>query len=81
MAYKSRNGRTSRGHKHYEYIIVGLGLSGLTAAAHLSKAGFSVLVLEKTPTCGGLLNSFSRDGYVFDLEHGQLKIPVVSGPC
>jgi len=52
--------------KHYEYIIVGAGLSGLTAAAYLTKAGYSVLVLEKTPTYGGLLNSFSRDGYVFD---------------
>ena len=52
--------------KHYEYIIVGAGLSGLTAATYLSKAGYTVLVLEKTPAYGGLLNSFSRDGYVFD---------------
>ncbi len=52
--------------KHYEMLIVGAGLSGLTAAAYLSKAGYSVLVLEKTPYCGGLLNSFSRDGFVFD---------------
>ncbi|NBK21160.1 MAG: NAD(P)/FAD-dependent oxidoreductase [Spirochaetia bacterium] len=52
--------------KHYEYIIVGSGLSGLTAAAYLSKAGYSVLVLEKTPSLGGLLNSFTRDGYLFD---------------
>ena len=52
--------------KHYEMLIVGAGLSGLSAAAYLSKAGYSVLVLEKTHTCGGLLNSFTRDGYVFD---------------
>jgi len=52
--------------KHYEIVIVGAGLAGLTAAAYLSKANFSVQVLEKNPTCGGLLNSFSRDGYVFD---------------
>ena len=51
---------------HYNMIIVGAGLSGLTAGAYLSKAGYSVLVLEKTSHCGGLLNSFSRDGYVFD---------------
>ena len=51
---------------HYDMIIVGAGLSGLTAAAYLSRAGYSVLILEKTPHCGGLLNSFSREGYVFD---------------
>jgi phytoene dehydrogenase-like protein len=54
------------GKNHYELILVGAGLSALTAAAYLTKAGYSVLVLEKTPTCGGLLNSFSREGYVFD---------------
>ncbi len=52
--------------KHYDMMIVGAGLSGLTAASYLSRAGYSVLVLEKTANCGGLLNSFSRDGYVFD---------------
>ncbi len=54
------------GKSHYEYIVVGAGLAGLTAAAYLSKAGYSVLVLEKTPALGGLLNSFAREGYVFD---------------
>jgi all-trans-retinol 13,14-reductase len=52
--------------KHHEMLIVGAGLSGLTAAAYLSRAGYSVLVLEKTHSCGGVLNSFTRDGYVFD---------------
>ena len=52
--------------KHYDMVIVGAGLSGLTAASYLSRAGYSVLILEKTAKCGGLLNSFSRDGYVFD---------------
>lgn len=51
---------------HHEILIVGAGLSGLSAAAYVSKAGRSVLVLEKTDSCGGLLNSFTRDGYVFD---------------
>lgn len=54
------------GANHYDMIIVGAGLSGLTAAAYLSRAGYSVLILEKSPHCGGLLNSFSREGYVFD---------------
>lgn len=51
---------------HHKVLIVGAGLSGLTAAAYLSKAERPVLILEKTSSCGGLLNSFTRDGYVFD---------------
>ncbi len=50
----------------YDVVVAGAGLSGLTAAAYLSKNGFSVLLVEKTGGCGGLLNSFSRDGFVFD---------------
>lgn len=47
-------------------IIVGGGMSGLTAAAYLARAGHDVLILEKNKECGGLLNSFSRDGFTFD---------------
>ena len=47
-------------------IIVGGGMSGLTAAVYIAKAGHDVLILEKNKECGGLLNSFSRDGFTFD---------------
>ena len=47
-------------------IIVGSGISGLTAAAYLSRAGHNVLLLEKNKECGGLLNSFNREGFTFD---------------
>ena len=47
-------------------IIVGGGMSGLTAAVYLARAGHDVLLLEKNRECGGLLNSFSRDGFTFD---------------
>jgi all-trans-retinol 13,14-reductase len=51
---------------HCQIVIAGAGLAGLTSAAYLSRAGYSVLLIEKTGSCGGLLNSIKRDGYVFD---------------
>ncbi len=47
-------------------IVVGGGMSGLTAAVYLARAGHDVLLLEKNKECGGLLSSFSRDGFTFD---------------
>lgn len=52
--------------KSHEIIIVGAGMAGLTAAAYLSRAGHDILLIEKNETCGGLLTSFQRDGFVFD---------------
>jgi phytoene dehydrogenase-like protein len=50
----------------YDAIVVGGGIAGLTATAYLSKAGYSTLLCEKEPDCGGLINSFERNGFVFD---------------
>ena len=50
----------------YETVIVGGGIAGLTAAAYLSRAGRKTLLIEKNSECGGLVNSFDRDGFVFD---------------
>lgn len=50
----------------YNTIIVGGGIAGLTSAAYLSRAGQRVLLIEKNRECGGLVNSFTRDGFHFD---------------
>ena len=51
---------------YYDVIVIGAGVGGLTAAALLSKAGFSVCVLEKEPHIGGYLAGFRREHFRFD---------------
>jgi phytoene dehydrogenase-like protein len=50
----------------YNTIIVGGGIAGLTSATYLSREGQKVLLFEKNKGCGGLVNSFNRDGFQFD---------------
>lgn len=50
----------------YDAIIVGGGIAGLTSAAFLSKEGYKVLLLEKEKQVGGLVNSFTVDGFLYD---------------
>ena len=44
----------------YDYIVVGSGIGGLTAAAMLSYHGNSVLVLESHYETGGAAHGFTR---------------------
>ncbi len=53
-------------------VIIGSGISGLTAAAYLARAGHEVVVFEQFERAGGVTASFERDGYRWDL--GQLII-------
>jgi phytoene dehydrogenase-like protein len=49
-----------------EAIVVGGGMAGLTATAYLARAGRNVLLLEKNEKCGGLVNSFTKEGFLFE---------------
>jgi len=51
---------------NYDVVVIGTGVGGLTAAALLSKCGFSVCVLEKEPHVGGYLAGFRRKNFLFD---------------
>lgn len=51
---------------YYDVIVIGSGVSGLTSAALLSKAGFSVCVLEMDSRPGGYLAGFRRKDFRFD---------------
>lgn len=66
----------------YDAIIVGAGASGLTSTAFLAKYGHSTLLLEKESYCGGLVNTFKRDGFTFDggiraLENAGALFPML----
>ncbi len=52
--------------KFYDVIIIGAGISGLTSAALLSKAGISVCVIEQNSLPGGYLAKYEKNGYIFD---------------
>ena len=49
-----------------EIIVVGGGMAGLTAALSLAKMGKDVLLIEKNDVCGGLMNTFTQDGFRFE---------------
>lgn len=52
--------------KNYDTVIVGGGIAGLTATAYLARNGQKVLLIEKNKEAGGLVNTFSHNGFHFD---------------
>ncbi|MEL7486505.1 MAG: NAD(P)/FAD-dependent oxidoreductase [Pseudomonadota bacterium] len=51
-----------------DVAIIGAGPAGLTAAYQLTKAGYSVIVIEKDPRyVGGISRTVEHDGYRFDI--------------
>ena len=68
--------------KKHDVIVVGGGMAGLTAATYLAKRGIDVLLIEKNDKCGGLVNSFFKDGFLFEggvraLESAGIIIPML----
>jgi phytoene dehydrogenase-like protein len=66
----------------YDSVIVGGGIAGLTCGAYLAREGRKVLIIEKNRECGGLVNSFSHNGFGFDtgiraLENAGIIFPML----
>jgi len=56
---------------HYDLIVIGSGLGGLTSANRLAYCGHKVLLLEYHHRLGGLATWFKRNGHIFDISlHG-----------
>jgi oxygen-dependent protoporphyrinogen oxidase len=49
-----------------DVIIIGAGITGLTTAHHLKKAGTDFLVLEQSDRIGGVINSVKEKGYIYE---------------
>lgn len=47
-------------------IIIGAGISGLTAGVYTRRSGWETLILEKALNPGGLSTSWKRKGYTFE---------------
>lgn len=58
-------------------IVIGAGVGGIVAAAHLARQGVHVTVLEKNASPGGRCNRFSRDGHHFDTGPTLLVMPLL----
>ncbi|HVX52097.1 MAG TPA: phytoene desaturase family protein, partial [Chitinophagaceae bacterium] len=55
--------------------VIGSGFAGLSAAAYLAKAGFSVDVYDKNDTAGGRARNYSTQGYLFDMGPSWYWMP------
>jgi phytoene dehydrogenase-like protein len=51
----------------WDAIVIGAGMGGLTAAAHLVKAGLRILVLDRNPHIGGTAYIYHRKGFTFPM--------------
>jgi phytoene dehydrogenase-like protein len=52
---------------HYDIIIIGAGLGGLTAGAKLAKEGRKVLLVEQHKKPGGCATIFKRKEFIFEV--------------
>jgi phytoene dehydrogenase-like protein len=62
-----RRYRPNRLDDHYDTIVIGSGIGGMTTAACLSRQGKKVLVLEQHYTAGGFTHAYARNGYEWDV--------------
>ena len=59
--------RSKYANEKYDIIIIGSGMSGLTAGVLLAQSGKKVLILEKHFKAGGWTHTFRRNNYEWDV--------------
>ncbi len=58
-------------------VVIGAGVGGISAAAHLAQRGVHVTVVEKNAIPGGRCSRFSRDEHHFDTGPTLLVMPLI----
>ena len=58
-------------------LVIGAGFAGLSAAAHLARAGRKVTVFEKHDRPGGRARTFTEEGFTFDMGPSWYWMPDV----
>jgi phytoene desaturase len=58
-------------------MVIGAGIAGIAAAAHLARRGVKVTVVEKNSEPGGRCDTFSKDGHRFDTGPTLLVMPLI----
>jgi oxygen-dependent protoporphyrinogen oxidase len=63
-----------------DVIIIGAGLTGLTMAYYLNKHGKKVFLIEKSAEPGGVINTISEKGFLFESgpNTGVLSTPEIA---
>lgn len=63
--------------KQHSVLIIGAGVAGITAAAHLAQRGFRVTVVDKNDHAGGRCDQLVREGHCFDTGPTLLVMPLI----
>lgn len=80
---KSGNRGGKHVNKEYDVIIAGGGIAGLTCAAFICRQGYRTLLLEKGEGTGGLVKTFTHQGFAFDagiraFENSGILLPMMN---
>lgn len=71
--HRAENQRSDRFAEHYDCVIVGAGLGGLSCALTLSSQKRKVLLVERHNIPGGLATSFVRGRFEFEVALHQMS--------